>query len=66
MSRFAALSEEPDPRHRHVRGTAVAVWQDWRIRVPDGELSTPIMDEVLELLLKAADLACTAIRASDN
>lgn len=55
MVRFAALADEPEPV-RHVRGTALAVAQDWLIRLPAGE----VKDAAIERLGEAAELACKA------
>jgi hypothetical protein len=53
--RFAAFSVD-DPPVRHVRGTALAMAQDWWVRLPDG----PAKDAALNLLSEAAKVACEA------
>lgn len=44
------------PATQHVRGTALAVAQDWLIRLPDG----PEKQQAIDFLDMAAVLACEA------
>jgi hypothetical protein len=57
MPRFAALDDDHDQEQaRHVRGTALAVAQDWLVRLPDG----PLKDLAIDALEEAARLARAA------
>lgn len=52
LAQFAALADDSAPV-RHIRGTALAVAQDWLIRLPDG----PGKAKAIDALADAADLA---------
>lgn len=58
LRRFAVLPVGDGPS-RTVRGTVLAVAQDWLVRLPAG----PDRDQAIACLEQAADRACEALTA---
>lgn len=56
LRRFATLADDDQPV-RHIRGVALAVAQDWLVRLPPG----PAKDKALDTLEEAAELACETL-----
>lgn len=59
MRRFGVLPFGDGPS-RTVRGTMLAVAQDWLVRLPAGK----DRDQAIECLAEAADLACEALTST--
>lgn len=56
LRRFVLLADTTEPA-RTIRGTALAVAQDWLVRLPAG----PATDQAIDCLGQAADRACEAL-----